>query len=145
MNPGVKRGHRRNPAPSERKLELAPGERLLDIGCAWGALAEHAARHYGALVLGVTIFPAQFHHARERCRDLPVEIRLQDYQALTARFDKIACVGMFEHVGQGHYRRFFAQVAGLLAADGLLARLRLFDPGFCHFGAILAPGGAVSA
>jgi cyclopropane-fatty-acyl-phospholipid synthase len=71
-------------------------------------------------VLGVTISPAQFHHARERCRDLPVEIRLQDYRTLAGRFDKIACVGMFEHVGQGNYRRFFAQVAGLLAAEGLL-------------------------
>ncbi len=103
-----------------RKLELAPGERLLDIGCGWGGLAEHAARHYGVEVHGITISREQLGLARERCRGLPVEIRFLDYRKLEGRFDKIVSVGMFEHVGIKNYRTFFQTAAQVLADQGLM-------------------------
>jgi cyclopropane-fatty-acyl-phospholipid synthase len=103
-----------------RKLELKPGERLLDIGCGWGGLAEHAARHFGVEVHGITISREQLQLARERCRGLPVEIELMDYRALEGRFDKIVSVGMFEHVGLKNYRIFFRTAAGVLADEGLM-------------------------
>jgi cyclopropane-fatty-acyl-phospholipid synthase len=102
-----------------RKLELEPGERLLDIGCGWGGLAAHTARHYGVEVVGVTISREQAAFARQRCAGLPVEIRLQDYRELTGRFDKIVSVGMFEHVGRKNDQAFFDAAARLLADDGL--------------------------
>lgn len=103
-----------------RKLELARGERLLDIGCGWGGLAEYAARAYGVEVLGITISREQFDFATERCRGLPVEIRLMDYRELKGRFDKIVSVGMFEHVGPKNYRAYFRTAAHVLADGGLM-------------------------
>jgi len=103
-----------------RKLELAAGERLLDIGCGWGGLAEHAARHYGVEVLGITVSREQQYLAVERCSGLPVTIRLQDYRELDGSFDKVASVGMFEHVGPKNYRAYFRTVVRLLADDGLM-------------------------
>jgi cyclopropane-fatty-acyl-phospholipid synthase len=103
-----------------RKLELTPGERLLDIGCGWGGLAEHAARHYGVEVFGITISREQLDLARERCRGLPVEIRLMDYRELSGRFDKIVSVGMFEHVGLKNYPVYFRAAADVLADQGLM-------------------------
>ncbi|MCF7992160.1 MAG: cyclopropane fatty acyl phospholipid synthase [Thiohalocapsa sp.] len=103
-----------------RKLDLAPGQRLLDIGCGWGGLAFHAARHYGVRVVGVTLSRAQQEHAAAETGDLPVEISLQDYRDVRGRFDRIVSVGMFEHVGARHYRTFFDATAQLLADDGLM-------------------------
>ena len=102
-----------------RKLELQPGERLLDIGCGWGGLARHAAEHYGVEVLGITVSREQQKLARERCAGLPVEIRLMDYRDLDGRFDKIVSVGMFEHVGPKNYPVYFDTARRLLADDGL--------------------------
>ncbi|MBK1632645.1 cyclopropane-fatty-acyl-phospholipid synthase [Thiohalocapsa halophila] len=103
-----------------RKLDLAPGQRLLDIGCGWGSLAAHAARRYGVEVLGVTLSREQQTFAARRTADLPVTIRLQDYRDVRGRFDRIVSVGMFEHVGPRNYRAFFDTAAQLLADDGLL-------------------------
>ncbi len=103
-----------------RKLELTPGERLLDIGCGWGGLAHHAAEHYGVEVFGVTISQEQLLLARERCADLPVNIELMDYRDLRGRFDKIVSVGMFEHVGPKNYAEFFDVIRRLLTDDGLM-------------------------
>lgn len=102
-----------------RKLDLQPGERLLDIGCGWGGLASYAARHYGVEVLGITISREQQQLAQERCADLPVEIALKDYREQQGRFDKIVSVGMFEHVGPKNYAAYFDTVRRLLAEDGL--------------------------
>jgi cyclopropane-fatty-acyl-phospholipid synthase len=108
-----------------RKLRLHPGERLLDVGCGWGALIMHAAEHYGVNALGITLSDAQAALARERiaaagltdrCR---VEIR--DYRALgDLRFDKISSVGMVEHVGVDHLPGYFASLYRALAPGGLL-------------------------
>lgn len=102
-----------------RKLDLRPGEHLLDIGCGWGGLAEHAASNYGVEVTGITVSREQLGLARERCKGLPVRLELCDYRQMEGRFDKIVSVGMFEHVGPKNYPAFFDEVAGLLQPDGL--------------------------
>jgi len=102
-----------------RKLDLKPGERLLDIGCGWGGLAHHAARAYGVEVLGITVSKEQQALARQRCAGLPVEIELMDYRDLDGQFDKVVSVGMFEHVGARNYPPFFAIAQRLLKDQGL--------------------------
>ena len=109
------------------KLMLRPGERLLDIGCGWGALVMRAARHYGARAVGVTLSRSQFELARRRVAeaglDGQVEIRLQDYRDLDPRdgqFDKISSVGMFEHVGLKHLGAYFGAIHALLRDGGLV-------------------------
>jgi cyclopropane-fatty-acyl-phospholipid synthase len=108
-----------------RKLMLGPGQRLLDVGCGWGSLAVHAARHYGAEVLGITLSEPQAQLARERAAELglqrQVRFELADYRELSdGRFDKIASVGMFEHVGQARLTDYFDRLRRLLAPGGLL-------------------------
>ena len=118
-------------AAQERKLELIcaklrlePGERLLDIGCGWGSLLIHAARHHGVSGVGVTLSDAQAALARERVasRGLSdrIEIRVQDYRELDdGPFDKIASVGMYEHVGRGELDHYARTVHALLKPGGL--------------------------
>ncbi|CFQ27975.1 MULTISPECIES: cyclopropane fatty acyl phospholipid synthase [Yersinia] len=101
------------------KLQLAPGMKLLDIGCGWGGLAAYAARHYGVSVSGVTISAEQQKLAQERCAGLDVTILLQDYRDLNEQFDRIVSVGMFEHVGPKNYRTYFEVVNRNLKPDGL--------------------------
>jgi cyclopropane-fatty-acyl-phospholipid synthase len=101
------------------KLGLQPRMRLLDIGCGWGALARHAAKNYGCQVVGVTISREQQAYAQNLCRDLPVEIRLQDYRDVNERFDRIVSVGMMEHVGAKNYRRYMQVARRCLGDDGL--------------------------
>jgi len=102
-----------------RKLGLAPGMRVLDIGCGWGEALEFAATHYGVSGVGVTISNEQAQFARDLCAGLPVEIRLQDYRELDERFDRIWSIGMFEHVGVKNYRNYFEVTRRCLADDGL--------------------------
>ena len=102
-----------------RKLELKPGEKLLEIGCGWGGLAHHAAKHYGVEVVGITVSKEQQQLAQERCAGLPVTIELIDYRELQGQFDKIVSVGMFEHVGPKNYAVYFDKVSYLLKDDGL--------------------------
>lgn len=102
-----------------KKIGLSSGHRVLDIGCGWGGFAHHAATKYGAEVVGITLSPAQAAGARQRCAGLPVEIREQDYRALSGQFDRIVSVGMFEHVGPANYRTFFEVITRLLRRDGL--------------------------
>ena len=102
-----------------RKLELKPGERMLEIGCGWGGLARYAAEHYGVEVVGITISKAQQKLARARCEGLPVSIELMDYRDLTEQFDKIVSVGMFEHVGPKNYAVYFDTARRALKDDGL--------------------------
>lgn len=106
------------------KLLIENDHRTLDIGCGWGGLALYLAEYCGAKVTGVTLSEEQLKLARGRAveRQLTdsVEFRLQDYRDLRERFDRIVSVGMFEHVGVNHYRRFFEQCAQLLADDGVM-------------------------
>ena len=103
-----------------RKLGLQPGMTLLDIGCGWGSLMRYAAEHYGVSCTGVTISSEQAAYGAERCKGLPVTFRLMDYRSLQGTFDRIASVGMFEHVGRKNYHEFFQVTQRNLAEDGLL-------------------------
>jgi cyclopropane-fatty-acyl-phospholipid synthase len=107
-----------------RKLRLAPGERFLDIGCGWGSLVLHAAAHYGVNAVGITLSEAQARPARDQARarglDDRVEIRVADYRELFGPpYDKIASVGMYEHVGRSELDRYVQAVSGLLRPGGL--------------------------
>lgn len=102
-----------------RKLQLKPGESLLDIGCGWGGLAKFAAENYGVTVTGVTVSKEQLALAQERVKGLPVKLLLQDYRDLQGSFDKVVSVGMFEHVGPKNYDIYFSNVQRLMAPDGI--------------------------
>jgi cyclopropane-fatty-acyl-phospholipid synthase len=106
------------------KLRLTQDERLLDIGCGWGSLLIHAAARYGVSGVGVTLSKPQAQLARQRVAEAGVqdrvEIRVQDYRQVgDGPFDKIASVGMYEHVGRGELGRYVHGVAGLLRPGGL--------------------------
>lgn len=107
-----------------RKLQLQPGQRLLDVGCGWGALARHAAANYGVRVLGVTLSPEQAAEAKFRNRDEGLEdrvtIKVQDYRDVVGEFDAIASVGMFEHVGGRELTAYFSKLHQLLTPGGVL-------------------------
>lgn len=102
-----------------RKLELRPGMRVLDIGCGWGSFMSYAAEHYGVECVGVTISRAQAEWAKHRYRDLSLEFRLQDYRDVDEQFDRIASVGMFEHVGRKNHRIYMETAQRCLKDDGL--------------------------
>jgi cyclopropane-fatty-acyl-phospholipid synthase len=102
-----------------RSLGLQPGQKILDIGCGWGGLAKYAAENYCVEVVGITLSREQADLARQICSDLPVEIRIQDYRDLDEKFDRIASLGMFEHVGHTNYRRYMEIVRRCLKPDGL--------------------------
>lgn len=106
-----------------RKIDLRPGQTLLDIGCGWGALVLRAAEKFGARCVGITLSENQAALARERVAQAGlqdrVEIRIQDYRDVDGHFERITSVGMFEHVGVQHLKDYFARVAGLLAPGGV--------------------------
>ncbi len=102
-----------------RKLGLKPGMRLLDIGCGWGSLMGYAAKHYGVECVGVTISKEQADWASIRYAGLPLEFRLQDYRSLNEPFDRIASIGMFEHVGYKNYKTYMKVAHRCLKDDGL--------------------------
>ncbi len=101
-----------------RKIDLASGQRVLDIGCGWGSFVAYAAEKYGARATGLTISRDQAAYARERCASLPVEILLQDYREHEGSYDHVVSVGMFEHVGPKNYRTFMEMVDRCLIEDG---------------------------
>ncbi len=106
-------------------LDRLAGARLLDVGCGWGSMAIHAARHHGAEVVGVALSAEQVARARERVAESGladrVEIRLQDYRDLRGeRFDAISSIGMFEHVGANSMARYFETLRSLLGPRGRL-------------------------
>jgi cyclopropane-fatty-acyl-phospholipid synthase len=121
-----------------RKLALSPGDRLLDIGCGWGSLLLHAAAHYGVHAVGITLSEPQARLAQTRAREQVledrIEVRVADYRELTGRsFDKIASVGMYEHVGLSELDEYTRTVRELLRPGGLflnhgIARLASVQP-----------------
>jgi cyclopropane-fatty-acyl-phospholipid synthase len=106
-----------------RKLRLQPDDTFLDIGCGWGALVCHAAQHYGVRAHGVTLAENQYALAKEKVAKLGLEnrvtIELKDYTRLDGSFDKIASIGMFEHVGLANHRTYFQTINRLLKQQGL--------------------------
>lgn len=107
-----------------RKLRLAPDETFLDIGCGWGGLVCHAVKHYGVKATGITLSPSQAEEARARAQREGiaerVQIEIMDYRDMSGTFDKIASIGMYEHIGLKNIDGYFGKVKSLLAADGLL-------------------------
>jgi cyclopropane-fatty-acyl-phospholipid synthase len=106
------------------KLALAPGQRVLDIGCGWGGMALYLHRVAGVEVLGITLSEEQLKVARARAAAAGVQdkvrFELLDYRQVKGVFDRIVSVGMFEHVGPPHYRTFFDTCRTLLAPDGVM-------------------------
>ncbi len=104
------------------KLRLQPEQRLLDIGCGWGALVLRAASQFGARCVGITLSQRQFELATERVRAAGlqdrIEIRLQDYRDVQGPFDRISSVGMVEHVGLKNLKPYFGVIHDLLAPGG---------------------------
>ena len=116
-----------------QKLGLRPGMRLLDVGCGWGAMVRHAARHHGVEAVGITISSEQAAWARQRvaAEGLAdrVEIRLQDYREVRdGPFDAISSIGMFEHVGLARLGEYFERLHGLLSPGGRLLNHAISRP-----------------
>lgn len=106
-----------------RKLRLKPGDRMLDIGCGWGGLICHAAKAYNVTAHGITLSQAQLDYAREKVKRQGLEdrvtIELKDYSAMSGRFDKIASIGMYEHIGLKNIPTYMQKMRSLLSEDGL--------------------------
>jgi cyclopropane-fatty-acyl-phospholipid synthase len=136
-----------------RKLELRPGERLLDVGCGWGTLLFHAVEKYGVEGTGVTLSEEQARHVRAEIarRGLSgrVKVALQDYREVRGTYDKIVSVGMFEHVGKSEMPRYFRRVRDLLADGGLtvlhtIGRCGMLPTGHAEFARkYIFPGGYI--
>ena len=107
-----------------RKLRLRPGEKLLDIGCGWGGLICHAAQKYDVTAHGVTLSQKQLDYAKAKIKKLGIEdrvtIELRDYATLDGTYDKIASVGMFEHIGIANMPKYFQKINSLLRDRGIL-------------------------
>ena len=121
---GLDEAQRRKLAHIAAKLDLKPGQRVLDIGCGWGGLAIYLHRVAGVDVVGVTLSVEQLGYARawaerEGVAD-HVTFELIDYRHVAGTFDRIVSVGMFEHVGAAHYDEFYAACFNLLADDGVM-------------------------
>lgn len=102
-----------------RKLNLQPGQTVLDIGCGWGSFAKFAAERYQASVVGITVSKEQVELGNKLCAGLPVQIIFQDYRSISGEFDHIVSLGMFEHVGYKNYRTYFRIAAEHLKPSGL--------------------------
>jgi cyclopropane-fatty-acyl-phospholipid synthase len=116
-----------------RKLDLQPGMRLLDVGCGWGGMVLHAARHHGVRAVGITLSHEQATLARERVRDAGLEdridIRVQDYRDISdGPFDAISSIGMFEHVGLARAEEYFQDLYDLLAPGARLLNHAISRP-----------------
>lgn len=120
-----------------RKVGLKPGMKVLDIGCGWGSFLKYAAENYGIEGIGITISKEQAELAKERTKDLNIEIRFQDYRDVDEKFDTVVSLGMFEHVGPKNYRNYMKSVEKNLKDDGLFllhtignnfTRLEQLDP-----------------
>jgi cyclopropane-fatty-acyl-phospholipid synthase len=106
-----------------RKLRLRPGDRFLDIGCGWGGLVCHAAKTYGVTAHGITLSEEQLAFAREKVKRLGLEDRVTlefaDYQNVGGTYDKIASIGMYEHIGVKNIPKYMGKVRSLLGDNGL--------------------------
>jgi len=121
-----------------RKLGLRPGMRLLDVGCGWGGMVMHAARHYGVRALGVTLSRNQAEWAAQAAKSArldDVEIRVQHYRGVDGRYDAISSIGMFEHVGLARLGEYFTHLYDLLEPGGRLLNHGISRPpgGRSHF------------
>ncbi len=116
-----------------RKLQLKPGDTFLDIGFGWGSLLCHAAQHYGVQAHGVTLAENQLKYTQEKVRKLGLEhrvtVEIRDYADLEGQFDKVASIGMYEHVGIDNMNGYMKKVHSLLAKNGLCLMQGITRPG----------------
>lgn len=107
-----------------RKLQLKPGERMLDIGCGWGGLICYAAKNYGVKAHGVTLSQKQYDFTKDKIKRLGLEndvtVDLLDYSKLTGTYDKISSIGMFEHIGIENFTTYFNKIKSMLTDRGIL-------------------------
>lgn len=101
-----------------KKLNLQKGQKILDIGCGWGGFLKYAAEKYGVEGVGISVSKEQIGYGQEMCRDLPIELRLQDYRDINEKFDHVVSLGMFEHVGYKNYRTYMEVVHKALKDEG---------------------------
>jgi cyclopropane-fatty-acyl-phospholipid synthase len=118
-----------------RKLDLRPGERLLDVGCGWGGMVLHAAEHYGVTALGVTLSERQAEWAQKQIADRGladrVEVRHLDYREVRVEdgpFDAISSIGLTEHIGADNLAGYFTHIHGLLRPEGRLLNHAIHRP-----------------
>lgn len=115
-----------------RKLDLHPNERFLDVGCGWGALVVYASEQYGVNSVGCTLSHDQLETARSVVRDHGLDKRVAieetDYRDLRGHFDKIASVGMFEHVGRNNLSVYFRKINSLLDDRGVFLNRGIVRP-----------------
>ena len=106
-----------------RKLRLKKGDRMLDIGCGWGALVCYAVQNYGVTAHGVTLSQAQYDYATAKVKALGLEdkitLEIRDYITLDGEYDKISSIGMFEHIGLDKFPEYFKKVKSLLRPNGV--------------------------
>ena len=106
-----------------KKLNIQPNQKVLDIGCGWGSLAIDIAKSENCEVTGITLSQNQLDYCLKKAKELNLEnqvtFKLVDYRELDEKYDRIVCVGMFEHVGRKFYKRFFKQVEKLLSNNGI--------------------------
>jgi cyclopropane-fatty-acyl-phospholipid synthase len=103
-----------------QKIGLQPNQRVLDIGCGWGAFMGYAAERHDARCTGVTVSSEQVAYARSRYAHLPLEFQLKDYRDFKGHVDHVVSMGMFEHVGPKNYRRYFEVALSALGEGGVL-------------------------
>ncbi|TGK01008.1 cyclopropane fatty acyl phospholipid synthase [Leptospira semungkisensis] len=103
-----------------RKLDLQPGMKILDIGCGWGGLARHAAKHYGAEVVGISVSKEQLQLASEKSKGLNIEYQFKDYRDVNDQFDAVVSVGQMEHVGYKNYKIYMETIFKSLRDKGLV-------------------------
>ncbi|MGH9061276.1 MAG: class I SAM-dependent methyltransferase, partial [Acidimicrobiales bacterium] len=108
-----------------RKLDLQPGQRLLDVGCGWGTMVRHAAEHYGVSVVGVTLSRQQAEWGQKQLAELGLsdraEIRHADYRSVTEDgFDAVSSIGLTEHIGAAQLPAYAAFLTRKLRPEGRL-------------------------
>lgn len=119
-----------------QKLEIRPGDRVLEIGSGWGGFSSHAVRNYGCHVTTVTISQRQYDYARERFQREgiadKVDVRLQDYRDITGKFDKVASIEMMEAIGDKFLETYFRKIHEVLTPDGMAALQYITCPDSRH-------------
>jgi cyclopropane-fatty-acyl-phospholipid synthase len=103
-----------------KKLDLKPNMKVIDIGCGFGSMAQHLAKHYDVYVIGVTLSKEQKSYAEKHFFHHKVTIELKDYRNVNDKFDRVYSVGMFEHVGRKRYKEYYDKCYELLKPDGIM-------------------------
>ncbi|MBC8439538.1 MAG: cyclopropane fatty acyl phospholipid synthase [Deltaproteobacteria bacterium] len=102
-----------------RKMDLKPGMTIAELGCGFGGFAQYAAKKHGVRVVGYTVSREQALFAKQWCRGLPVDIRLEDYRKAVGQYDRVVSIGLMEHVGYKNYRTYMKMTSRLLKEDGI--------------------------